>query len=132
MQSSLSWIEWFDRLHRVLDGARQDVRSLARLSSPHALAAVERCKRQLSALTNDLRLLDRSVLPAMPETTISDRAENLQKALDTTVLHLGAIANAYASTSFPVRERLFAAVDSDLRDSCYEAAMLLGPSKRRA
>ncbi len=105
---------------------------MARLSSPHALAAVERCKRQLSALTNDLRLLDRSVLPAMPETTISDRAENLQKALDTTVLHLGAIANAYASTSFPVRERLFAAVDSDLRDSCYEAAMLLGPSKRRA
>lgn len=132
MQSSLSWIEWFDRLHRVLDGARQDVRSLARSSSPHALAAVERCKRQLSALTNDLRFLDRSVLPAVPETTISDRAENLQRALDTTVLHLGAIAKAHASTSFPARERLFAAIESALRDSCYEAAMVLGPRKRRA
>lgn len=132
MQSSLSWIEWLDRLDRILEGARQDVRALARMSSPRALAAVERCQRQLSALTRDLRLLDRSVLPAKPGTTNFDRADNLQKALDTTVFHLGTVASAQASTSLVVRERLLAAIDSALRDSFHEAAMLLGPSKRRA
>jgi hypothetical protein len=132
MQSSLSWIEWLDRLDRVLEGARQDVRDLARLSTPQALEAIERCRRQLSALTNDLRLLDRSVLPARHGSTNSDRADNLQKALETTVFHLGTVAKAQASTSLVSRERLLASIDSALRDSCYEAAILLGPSKRRA
>ena len=132
MQSSLSWIEWLDRLDRVLNGAREDVRALAQMNSPQALAAVERCKRQLSALTDDLRLLDRSVLYAKPGTTNSNRADNLQKALDTTVFHLAAVSKAEAAASFVVRERLLASIDSALRDSCFEAAMLLGPSKRRA
>jgi hypothetical protein len=132
MQSSLSWIEWLDRLDRVLTGAREDVRALAQMNSPQALAAVERCERQLSALTDDLRLLDRSVLSAKPETTNSNRADNLQKALDTTVFHLGAVSKAQAAASFVSRERLLASIDSALRDSCFEAAMLLGPSKRRA
>jgi hypothetical protein len=132
MQSSLSWIEWLDRLDRVLNGAREDVRTLAQMNSPQALAAVERCKRQLSALTDDLRLLDRSVLYAKPGTTNSNRADNLQKALDTTVFHLAAVSKAEAAASFVVRERLLASIDSALRDSCFEAAMLLGPSKRRA
>ena len=133
MQSSLSWIEWLDRLDRVLDGARQDVRTLARWSSPRALAAVERCRRQLSALTDDLRLLDRSVLAPKPGSGNSDRADNLQRALDTTVFHLGTMANAaQTTTSLVARERLLATIDSALRDSCYEAAMLLGPSKLRA
>jgi hypothetical protein len=132
MQSSLSWIEWLDRLDRVLAGAREDVRALAQLSNPQALAAIERCKRQLSALTDDLRLLDRSVLSPKPGATNSDRADNLQKALDTTVFHLGTVASAHAATSFVARERLLASIDSALRDSCYEAAMLLGPRQRRA
>ena len=54
MQSSLSWIEWLDRLDRVLKGAREDVRALAGFESPQAVAAVERCTRQLAALTNEL------------------------------------------------------------------------------
>ncbi len=134
MQSSLSWIEWLDRLDRVLDGAREDVRTLARWnSSSRALAAVERCRRQLSALTDDLRLLDRSVLAATPGSANPDRADNLRKALDTTVFHLGTMANAaQTTTSLVARERLLATIDSALRDSCYEAAMLLGPSKLRA
>jgi len=132
MQCSLSWIEWLDRLDRVLNGAREDVRGLAQENSPQALAAIERCKRQLSALTDDFRLLDRSVLSAKPETTNSNRADNLQKALDTTVFHLGAVSKVQAAASFVTRERLLASIDSALRDSCFEAAMLLGPSKRRA
>jgi hypothetical protein len=133
MQTSLSWIEWLDRLDRVLSGARQDVRTVARLSSPRALAAVERCRRQLSALTDDLRLLDRSVLAPKPGSAHPDRADNLQRALDTAVFHLATMANAAHTTiSHVTRERLLAAIDSALRDSCYEAAMLLGPSKLRA
>ena len=132
MHSSLSWIEWLDRLDRVLKGARQDLRALAQLSSPRSVAAIERCRRQLSALTDDLRLLDRSVLSAKPGATNSDRADNLQKALDTTVFHLAAVSKAQAATSFVTRERLLASIDTALRDSCYEAAMLLGPSQRRA
>jgi hypothetical protein len=132
MQSSLSWIEWLDRLDRVLNGAREDVRAWAGLGNPRALEAVERCRRQLSALTNDLRLLDRSVLWAKSATMNSDRASNLQKALDTTVFHLGAVASAPTPQSHSARERQLSTIDSALRDSCYEAAMLLGPSRRRA
>lgn len=129
MQSSLSWVEWLDRLDRVLSDAREDVRALARMSSPAAVAAVERCKRQLSVLTNDLRLLDRSVLSPQAGVGHADRADNLQKALDTTVFHLGTVGSAPPSV---VRERLLLAIDSALRDSCYEAARLLGPRQRRA
>jgi hypothetical protein len=132
MHSSLSWIEWFDRLDRVLKVAREDVRALARLSSPQRLAALELCGRQLSALTDDLKWLDRSVLSAMPGAANSDRATKLQNALDETVARLGTVANAPTATSVAARERLLAAIDGALRDSYYEAAMLLGPTKRRA
>jgi hypothetical protein len=127
MQSSLSWIEWLDRLDRVLKGAREDVRALAADASPEGLAAMERCKRQLSALTNDLQLLDRSVIS--PRSGSTDRASNLQRALDTTVFHLGSAAAAPAAASHGTRERLLTAVDSALRDSYYEAAMLLEPHR---
>ena len=130
MQSSLSGIEWLDRLDRVLKGAREDVRTLAGFESPQAVAAVERCTRQLAALTNELRLLDRSVLSAMDSGgASSDRAHNLQKALDTTVFHLETMANPPGPESHTARERLLTAVDSALRDSHYEAAILVGPSR---
>jgi hypothetical protein len=132
MQNSLSWIEWFDRLDRVLKGARTDVRALAQPSSPNALAAVARCRRQLSALTDDLRWLDRSVLAVSPGAAASDRADDLQKALDATVLQLGAVAEAPAASSVAAREQLLRAIDAALCNSGYEAAMLLGPAKRRA
>jgi hypothetical protein len=64
MYGSLFWIEWLDRLDRVLTATRGDVAALARAVSPRGLEALERSKRQLSALTNDLRLLDRDVLAA--------------------------------------------------------------------
>jgi hypothetical protein len=132
MQSSLSWIEWLDRLDRVLNGAREDVRALASFDDPQALAVVERCKRQLTALTDDLRLLDRRVLSPKPAAANTDRAGNLQKALDTTVFHLGIAVKAPAADSRNARERLITTIDSALRDSCYEAAMLLDPVRLRA
>jgi hypothetical protein len=132
MQSSLSWIEWLDRLDRVLSGAREDVRGLTGFGSPHATAVVERCKRQLSALTDDLRLLDRRVLTGKSAAANCDRAYNLQRALDTTVFHLGAAAAARSVDSHSARERLLASIDTALRDSCYEAAVLLRPVRLRA
>ena len=128
MQTSLSWIEWLDRLDRVLKGARADVRALAGSESPRSVAAVERCTRQLTALTNELRLLDRSVVSASNEAGLSDRAQNLQNALDTTVSHLESMANPPDHDSHRARERL-TAVNSALRDSHYQAAMLIGPSR---
>ncbi len=130
MRSSLSWIEWLDRLDRVLKGAREDVRALAGFESPRAVAAVERCTRQLSALTQELRLLDRGVLCARSAGPASaDRAQNLQKALDTTVFHLETMAKPAGPEAHSARERLLTAVDSALRDSYYEAAMLVDPSR---
>ena len=121
-----------DRLDRVLNGAREDVRALASFDDPQAVAVVERCRRQLSALTDDLRLLDRRVLSPKPGGANLDRAGNLQKALDTTVFHLGAAAQPPAVESRCARERLLTTIDSALRDSCYEAATLLGPVRLRA
>jgi hypothetical protein len=129
MYSPLFWIEWLDRLDRVLTSARQDVALLKRTVSPRSLEAIGRSKRQLSALINDLRLLDRNVLAAG---ATQNGADNLQRALDTTVTQLGNLAEIPAASAPGVLDRMLAASDSALRDSCYEAAMLLEPSRRRA
>ena len=123
MYGSLFWIEWLDRLDRVLTSARQDVLALSRAVSPRSMAAVERSVRQLTALTNDLRLLDRNVLSAS--------ADHLQTALDTAVFRLGTLSQVRRADA-PLRESLLSSIDTALRDSLYEAAMLLQPSRRRA
>ena len=129
MYNPLFWIEWLDRLDRVLTSARQDVAVLKRAVSPRSLEAIDRSKRQLSALMNDLRLLDRDVVATG---TAQNGADCLQKALDTTVAPLGSLAAVPAASAPGVLDRLLAASYSALRDSCYEAAMLLEPSRRRA
>ena len=132
MQLSLSWIEWFERLNRILDAARADVRTLAHSRSAYPPASFELYKRQLIALTNDLRLLDRDVLPERPGPVNSDRADDLQRALDTALMHLGSMTSAGATTPAAARDRLLVAIHEALRDSAYEASELLSPSKRRA
>lgn len=128
MQSSLSWIEWLDRLDRVLEAVRKDLKSLKQLATPEAFATVELGKRQLSALSSELRLLDRSVLCSKNGAAPSDRADNLKRALDTTVFQLEKMSHVSAAAPFIARERLVAAIDSSLRDSAREATLLLGPS----
>jgi len=113
----------------VLTSARQDVALLNRAVSPRSLEAIDRSKRQLSALMNDLRLLDRDVVATG---TTQNGADSLQKALDTTVAQLGSLAAIPAASAPGVLDRLLAASDSALRDSCYEAAILLEPGRRRA
>lgn len=129
MYNPLFWIEWLDRLDRVLTSARQDVAVLKRAVSPRGLEAIERSKRQLCALMNDLRLLDRDVVATG---TAQNGADNLQRALDTTVAQLSSLAAIPAESAPGVLDRLLAATDSALRDSFYEAAVLLEPSRRRA
>ena len=124
MYSSLSWIEWFERLDRVLDGARQDIRALARSSGSLRLAALERAKRQLSALNDDLTRLDRDV--------VANPADALQKALETTVMQLAAAVDLPEAAPPVARHRALAAIDAALRDSGDEAAFLLRPQRRRA
>jgi N-acetylglutamate synthase-like GNAT family acetyltransferase len=128
MHNPLFWIEWLDRLDRVLGSARQDVAVLKRALSPRSLEAIDRSKRQLAALLNDLRLLDRDVLTAG---TVPSAADALQAALETTVSQLGSLAAIPAASAPGVLDRLLAGSDAALRDSCYEAAMLLAPDRRR-
>jgi hypothetical protein len=129
MYNPLFWIEWLDRLDRVLTSARQDVALLKRAVSPRSLEAIERSKRQLCALMKDLRLLDRDVVAT---DTAQNGADNLQRALDTTVAQLGSLAAIPVASAPGMLDRLLAASDSALRDSCYEAAILLEPSRRHA
>lgn len=129
MYSPLFWIEWLDRLDRVLTSARQDVAVLKRAVSPRTLESIDRSQRQLCALINDLRLLDRDVLAAGSE---HNGADNLEKALDATVAQLRSLAGIQAASAPGALDRMLAASDAALRDSCYEAAMLLEPNRRRA
>src|SRR3984957_13235012 len=141
MYSPLFWIEWFDRLDRVLKSARQDVAVLKRAVSPRSLEAIHRSKRQLAALINDLRLLDPDVLAtgaaSSAATSVaapanSGAADALQSALEATVVKLGNVAEVPAASAPGVLDRMLALCDAALRDSCYEAAMLLVPHRRRA
>jgi hypothetical protein len=129
MQNPLFWIEWLDRLDRVLSSARQDIAVLKRAVSPRSLEAMERSKRQLAALINDLRLLDPDVLTPNAK---SGAVDALQSALEATVVKLGNLAGIPAASAPGVLDRMLAAGDAALRDSCYEAAILLTPHRRRA
>jgi hypothetical protein len=141
MHNPLFWIEWLDRLDRVLTSARQDVAVLKRAVSPRSLQAIDRSRRQLAALINDLRLLDPDVLAtSMAESAAtsvaasakSGAADALQSALEATVVKLGSLAEIPAASAPGVLDRMLALSDAALRDSCYEAAMLLVPHRRRA
>ena len=129
MQNPLFWIEWLDRLDRVLSSARQDIAVLKRTVSSRSLEAIGRSKRQLAALINDLRLLDPDVFAVSAN---PGAANALQAALETTVTKLGSLAEIPAASAPGVLDRMLAASDAALRDSCYEAAVLLQPHRRRA
>jgi N-acetylglutamate synthase-like GNAT family acetyltransferase len=129
MNNPLFWIEWLDRLDRVLASARQDVALLKRAVSPRSLEAIDRSKRQLAALINDFHLLDREVLAPAANPS---RADALQAAMEATVSQLASLAEIPAASAPGVLERTLAASDAALRDVCYEAAMLLAPNRLRA
>jgi hypothetical protein len=133
MQNPLFWIEWLDRLDRVMNSARQDIALLKRTANSRSLEAIGRSKRQLAALINDLRLLDPDVwATSVAVSANSGAVDALQSALETTVIKLGNLAEIPAASAPGVLDRMLAASDAALRDSCYEAAVLLQPHRRRA
>jgi hypothetical protein len=127
MYGSLFWIEWLERLDRVLTGIRMD---LPRAASPQGLAAMERSTRQLSALTHDLQLLDRNVLRSGASS--GDHAEQLERALEKTLSQLTTLAEVQDSGDAAANQQALAALDAALRDSRHQAAMLVEPRRRRA
>ena len=96
------------------------------------MPGIQRSVRLLTALTNDLRLLNRNVLANGSSSAAPDVTDDLQKALDTAVFRLGSLVNVRAGSGSPVSERILSAIDAALRDSLYEAAVLLEPDRRRA
>jgi len=76
-----------------------------------------------------LRLLDPDVVAVSAN---SGPADALQTALETTVVKLGILAEIPAASAPGVLDRTLAAGDAALRDSFYEAALLLHPHRRRA
>src|ERR1700749_2622271 len=116
MQNPLCWIEWLDRLDRVLKSARQDVAALKRALSPRTLQAIDRSKRQLAALINDLRLLDRDVVAVGARQSAAD---SLQATLPRTVAQLGGLVEIPAASAAGALDRALAARDAALRDSLY-------------
>jgi hypothetical protein len=113
----------------VLSSARQDIAVLKRTANSRSLEAIGRSKRLLAALINDLRSLDRSVLA---QSANSGAVDALQSALEATAVKLGDLAEIPVASAPGVLDRMLAASDAALRDSCYEAAVLLQPHRRRA
>jgi hypothetical protein len=66
-------------------------------------------------------LLDRDVLPT----------DGLQKALDAALKRLENLGEVQMQTEPAIRDRVLAAIDSALRDSRYEAKVLLEPRRSR-
>jgi hypothetical protein len=62
----------------------------------------------------------------------SGAVDALQSALEATVVKLGELAEIPAASAPGVLDRMLASSDAALRDSCYEAAVLLQPHRRRA
>ena len=128
--TSLSWIEWLERLDRILTSTRKDVAAMAKSGGSSSVSAIERSKRQLSALNEELRLLDRRVLVREPDGG-ADRASDLQRALDSALLQLGAFLDR-PFLDQQLASRSLSAIDTALRDSRYEAEVMIGARRRTA
>jgi hypothetical protein len=128
--TSLSWIEWLERLDRILTSTRKDVAAMAKSGGSSSVSAIERSKRQLSALNEELRLLDRRVLVREPDGG-ADRASDLQRALDSALLQLGAFLDR-PFLDQQLAARSLSAIDTALRDSRYEAEVMIGARRRTA
>ena len=130
MQNPLFWIEWLDRLDRVLSSARQDIAVLKRAVSPRSLEAIGRSKRQLAALINDLRLLDPDVLAAAAQ--IQAAPDALQSALEATVAKLGSLAEIPAASAPGVLDACWRQATPHCAIAATKRRCCLQPHRRRA
>ena len=130
MHSSLSWIEWLDRLDRVLQSTFREVSAHVRSGSAGSLSAIMRSHRQLRGLTAELVSLDPAVAGAAA-------TGELRLALDG-LLQLLSDLPAEARLPFldreadRERERMLRSIDGALRDARYAAAVIFQPRRRFA
>jgi hypothetical protein len=125
MHSSLGWIEWLDRLDRVLQSARSDLAAYSRSGSPARLAMLKVAHRQLEALLGQLQWMDPRVLVGDAPPAPDDIIDRLRVVLGTVILRLSRLSGGEA------REQL-STLDTALWDGHYEAAHLLEPRRLSA
>jgi hypothetical protein len=125
MHSSLAWIEWLDRLDRVLHSARTDLAAYSRSASPNRLANLKVSHRQLDVLLAQLQSLDPRVLVDDDAAGSDDIVERLRAVLGTMILRLSKLSGGEP------REQL-SVLDSMLWDSRHQAAHLLEPRRQSA
>lgn len=130
MHSSLSWIEWLDRLDRVLQSTFREFSGYARSGSALSLAAIGRSHRQLRALTAELGLLDPAVLGEAATNRLRVALDGLLRPLD--ALPAEAVPPFLDRERDRERDRLLLSIDGALRDARYAAACLVEPHRRFA
>ncbi len=125
MHSSLDWIEWLDRLDRVLQSARSDLTVYSRTGSRSRLAMLKVAHRQLEVLLGQLQWMDPRVLIGDAPPAADDILDRLRVVIGTAVLRLSKLSGEEP------REQL-STLDSALWDGHYEAAHLLEPRQLSA
>ncbi len=132
MHSSLAWIEWLDRLDRVLQSARADVAAYSRSGSAQRLAALQTAHRQLGALLEQLQWMDPRVLMGESLPAADDIIERLRLVIGTVILRLSKLSSAESPVSPQERSKVLSTLDSALWDGRYEASHLLAPRQLTA
>jgi hypothetical protein len=125
MHSSLDWIEWLDRLDRVLQSARSDLAVYSRTGSHSRLAMLKVAHRQLEVLLGQLQWMDPRVLVGDAPPAADDALDRLRVVIGTAVLRLSKLSGGEP------REQL-STLDSALWDGHYEAVHLLEPRQLSA
>ncbi|MFI4890447.1 MAG: hypothetical protein ACHQIL_07940 [Steroidobacterales bacterium] len=132
MHSSLAWIEWLDRLDRVLQSARSDVAAYARSGSSCRLAALQTAHRQLGVLLEQLQWMDPRVFIGEALPAADDIIDRLRVVLGTVILRLSKVSSAEVPVSAQDRQNALTTLDSALWDGRYEASHLLAPRRLTA
>ena len=127
MNSSLAWIEWLDRLDRVLHSARADLTLYSRSGSLRRLESLQGAHRQLGRLLEQLQFLDPSVLISESPAETHDIVDRLRVVVGTAMLRLSKLSCAELPGQSEQRQDALRTLDAALWDSRYQAAHLLEP-----
>jgi hypothetical protein len=132
MHSSLAWIEWLDRLDRVLQSARTDLAIYCRSGSPRRLATLQSAHRQLEVLLEQLQWMDPSVLLGETPAQGDNIVDRLRVVVGTAMLRLSKLAAVELPGQIEERQQALRTLDTALWNGRYEAAHLLEPSRQSA
>ena len=132
MHSSLAWIEWLDRLDRVLQSARSDLAVYCRSGSPTRLATLKAAHRHLEVLLEQLQWMDPRVVVGETLTGADDIVERLRLVVGVVALRLSRLSAAELPGQLEERQQALKALDSALWDGHYQAVHLLEPGRAYA